>query len=145
VPNHGSDDAITGRWQLDSQRSSVEFGVRHFWGLVTVKGRFAEYAGHLNLNANPAIELTINAATLQTGNRKRDKHLRSADFFDTTTIPTCDSPPLRAEPRGETLHVRGDCQPTAGRSHLHATRACVASTVRWKSKRSPSRPTETWA
>ena len=52
-----------------------------------MKGRFDEYEGRLDLHADPAIELTIDAGSLQTGNRKRDEHLRSADFFDTEHAP----------------------------------------------------------
>jgi polyisoprenoid-binding protein YceI len=44
-PDVGSSEAISGRWQLDPQRSSVEFRVGHFWGLVTMKGHFDDYQG----------------------------------------------------------------------------------------------------
>jgi polyisoprenoid-binding protein YceI len=40
----------TGTWRLDPTRSSVEFHVRHFYGLVTVKGRFADYESTLDLD-----------------------------------------------------------------------------------------------
>ena len=43
---------------------------------------FGETMGRLDLSANPAAELTIDAASVQTGNRRPDQHLRSADFFD---------------------------------------------------------------
>ena len=81
-PNHPSGETISGSWRLDPRRSSIGFRVGHFWGLVTVEGHFDDYRGRLDLSANPAVELTIDAASLQTGNRKRDQHLRSADFFD---------------------------------------------------------------
>jgi polyisoprenoid-binding protein YceI len=71
-----------GPWTLDPSRSSVEFHVRHFYGLMTVKGNFAEYEGVLDLGASPAVELTIQAASLDTKMAKRDVHLRSKDFFD---------------------------------------------------------------
>lgn len=82
LSNHRFCETINGAWQLDPQRSSVEFRVRHFWGLVNVTGHFDSYEGRLDLSASPAIELTIDAGSLQTGNRRRDRHLRSADFFD---------------------------------------------------------------
>jgi polyisoprenoid-binding protein YceI len=85
--NHRRDETILERWQLDPHRSTVEFRARHFWGLGTVKGRFDDYRGRLELSADPAIELTIEAASVQTGNPKRDRHLRSADFFDTENHP----------------------------------------------------------
>ena len=85
--NHRPDETILGRWQLDPQRSTIEFRVRHFWGLATVKGQFDDYQGRLDLSSDPAIELTIDAASVETGNPKRDRHLRSADFFDAENHP----------------------------------------------------------
>jgi len=82
-----ANETLVGQWQLDPRRSSVEFRVGHFWGLMTVKGQFDDYEGRLDLSADPAIELTVDAASLQTGNRKRDEHLRSADFFDAEKHP----------------------------------------------------------
>jgi polyisoprenoid-binding protein YceI len=85
--NHRPDETILGRWQLDPQRSTIEFRARHFWGLATVQGHFSDYQGRLDLSSEPAIELTIDAASVQTGNPKRDRHLRSADFFDAENHP----------------------------------------------------------
>src|SRR3954468_22045378 len=76
-----------GAWQLDPTRSSVEFHVRHFYGLMTVKGEFADYDGTLDLGAEPAVELTLQAASLDTNMAKRDEHLRSRDFFDVENHP----------------------------------------------------------
>jgi polyisoprenoid-binding protein YceI len=77
----------TGRWRLDPARSSVEFHVRHFYGLVTVNGRFDRYHGRLDLSARPAIELTIDADSVNTKIKKRDEHLRTDDFFDVANHP----------------------------------------------------------
>lgn len=85
--NHRPDETILGKWELDPQRSTIEFRAGHFWGLATVKGHFDDYQGRLNLSSDPAIELTIDAASVQTGNAKRDRHLRSADFFDVENHP----------------------------------------------------------
>ena len=49
-------------WRIDPARSSVEFHVKHFWGLTTVKGCFSAYHGRLDLSARSAVELTIEAA-----------------------------------------------------------------------------------
>ena len=98
---------IGGSWQLDSQRSSVEFRARKFWGLVTVKGHFNGFEGRLDLSADPAFELTIDAASVQTGIRKRDQHLRSADFFDAENHPRVRFVSDSVDLRGETLKVRG--------------------------------------
>ncbi len=76
-------------WRLDPAASRVEFRVPHFWGLVTVKGRFERFDGRLEIDASGRrrISLTIDAASLHTRNRKRDKHLRSVDFFNTKDHP----------------------------------------------------------
>jgi polyisoprenoid-binding protein YceI len=102
-----SEATLLGLWQLDPERSSVEFRVRHFWGLMTVKGRFEDYEGRLDLSADPAIELTIDAASLQTGHRKRDAHLRSPDFFDVEKQPQVRFASESVVSQDDTLRVRG--------------------------------------
>jgi len=76
-----------GRWRIDPARSRVEFRTPTLWGLATVKGRFDSYDGTLDLQRSPAIELTIEADSLTTNNKLRDRHLRSADFFDVENHP----------------------------------------------------------
>ena len=105
--NHRPDETILGRWQLDPQRSTIEFRARHFWGLGTVKGHFDDYQGRLDLSADPAIELTIDAASVQTGNLKRDHHLRSADFFDSENHPQMRFVSDSVVQDDNTLKVRG--------------------------------------
>jgi polyisoprenoid-binding protein YceI len=103
------------RWRIDPGRSSVEFHVRNFYGLQTVKGRFERYDGTLDLDADPSIELTIDAASLNTNNAKRDEHLRSADFFDAASHPQVRFVSERAVVEGERLRVRGELH-AAGKS-----------------------------
>jgi polyisoprenoid-binding protein YceI len=105
--NHRFDDTLAGRWQLDPQRSNVTFRTGHFWGLIKVKGHFDDFEGRLDLSAEPAIELNIDAASVQTGNRKRDEHLRSADFFDTENHGMVRFVSNSAVPQGDVLKVRG--------------------------------------
>ena len=97
----------TTRWRIDPARSSVEFHVKGFWGMAIVKGRFSRYRGTLDLAAQPAIELTIEANSLDTTNEKRDSHLRSPDFFDTEKHPHVRFVSESATLDGERLHVRG--------------------------------------
>ena len=95
------------RWRIDPTRSSVEFRTPTFWGLVTVKGRFERYDGTLDLRQEPAIELTIEAVSLNTNNNMRDKHLRSSDFFDVENHPQVRFVSDSATLDGERLTVRG--------------------------------------
>ena len=76
-----------GAWQLDPQRSTVSFAVPYWWGFGTVRGHFRQYAGRLELGARPAIALTIDAASIDTGNERRDHHLRSEEFFAVARDP----------------------------------------------------------
>jgi polyisoprenoid-binding protein YceI len=104
-------DIADGSWRLDPAHSSVAFHVRHFYGLMTVKGEFADYDGTLELGATPAVELTIQAASLDTKLAKRDEHLRSGDFFDVENHPQVRFISDRATLDGDTLRVHG---------HIHA-------------------------
>jgi len=76
------------RWTADPSRTTVEFEVAHLWGLDTVRGRFSSFDGAYIVGPDgPRIELTIDAASVETGCPARDKHLRSADFFGADEHP----------------------------------------------------------
>ena len=98
----------SGTWILDPERSSLEFRVPLIYGKVgTVKGGFDRFRGTLDLAARPAIELAIATDSIDTGNRKRDEHLRSADFFDADAHPEVRFESDSAALAGEALHIRG--------------------------------------
>ena len=78
-----------GHWGLDHAHSELGFQARGMFGLASVKGTFREYDGELDVDASGASgRLRIVATSLDTGNAKRDTHLRSADFFDVERHPT---------------------------------------------------------
>ena len=79
-----------GRWKLDLAQSHAEFRVRHTWGLATVKGYLAPLEGWLTISQDHVwlMELTLDATSVSSGNRMRDKDLRSAKFFDVERHPT---------------------------------------------------------
>jgi polyisoprenoid-binding protein YceI len=97
------------RWALDPQKSSVEFAVKTFWGLATVRGRFERFDGSYDAGpAGQSVELTIDAGSLDTGNGTRDQHLRSADFFHIADHPQVRFTSTRVRNTGDgTLHVEG--------------------------------------
>jgi polyisoprenoid-binding protein YceI len=113
--------SATGTWRLDPTRSSVEFHARHFYGLMTVKGRFADYEGTLDLDAEPAVELTIQAASLDTKQAKRDTHLRSGDFFDVERHPEVRFVSDHAALTGQKLVVRGHLEAAGQQLPLELT------------------------
>lgn len=74
---------------VDKGHSEVSFQVRH---LVTqVRGNFNDYEGTINLDpANlekSSVDFRIKAASIDTNNADRDKHLRSEDFFFVEKYP----------------------------------------------------------
>jgi polyisoprenoid-binding protein YceI len=82
--------AATGDWRLDPEQSQLAFATKHAWGLITIRGRFATLDGRANVAADGTItaSLSIDAASVDTRQKRRDKHLRSADFFDAERHPT---------------------------------------------------------
>ena len=108
-----SERSSTTRWRLDPNRSAAEFRVPHFWGLITVKGHFDRFDGWLDIDESGRrrIELTIDAASLHTGNPMRDRHLRGADFFDVQRNPEVRFRSTTIGGAGErTLRVRGELE-----------------------------------
>ncbi len=81
--------AEPGPWQLDPAQSTVTIKHKTIWGLVTVRGTFASVSGEGEVLADGTARgsLTFDAASLDTKHAKRDKHLRSADFFDVENHP----------------------------------------------------------
>ncbi len=80
---------LPGHWSLDHSHSELGFRAKGMFGLAAVKGTFGEYEGELDVDASGASgELRIVATSLETGNARRDTHLRSADFFDVEKHPT---------------------------------------------------------
>ena len=77
-------------WVLDGARSTFAFRVKHFWGLMTVQGHFTQVDGQATVDADGAVAVRIDiaAASLDTKQRQRDTHLRSADFFHVAQHPT---------------------------------------------------------
>lgn len=82
-------ESTAGAWVLDPAGSSVEFSSKSFWGLMPVRGKFGTVSGAGTVGEDGAVsgQLVIDAASLDTKNRQRDKHLRSADFFNVEQYP----------------------------------------------------------
>ena len=76
---------------IDGAHSSAEFRIRHL-GVSNVSGRFNDIAGTITIDekdeTKTAVEVTIQAESIDTANEARDKHLRNADFFDVEKFPT---------------------------------------------------------
>ncbi|MFE7318381.1 YceI family protein [Streptomyces sp. NPDC057555] len=79
----------TGQWRLDPDHSAIRFSARHI-GLAQIHGRFNRFEGGLWIGErmeDSRVEVTIDAASIDTGVRMRDDHLRSAEFLDVARYP----------------------------------------------------------
>jgi polyisoprenoid-binding protein YceI len=99
-------------WVIDPSHSTAEFGVKHLM-VSTVRGRFGVISGQIQFDegdvAKSSVEVSIDVASVDTREEKRDAHLRSADFFDVETFPTITFKSTRVEPNGkENLRITGD-------------------------------------
>jgi len=86
----GAELPVRGRWQIDPGHTEVAFVGRHFM-LTKVRGRFTGVTGAIVVAEEPgesAAEVTIDMASVESGSRARDDHLRSPDFFDVDRHPT---------------------------------------------------------
>jgi polyisoprenoid-binding protein YceI len=79
-----TDGTAAGRWTLDPTGSTAKFRIKHFWGLMTVRGILEQMTGDATVGPDGTVtgRISFEAASLNTKNKQRDKHLRSADFFD---------------------------------------------------------------
>ncbi len=95
--NNNSGDAVaatsgytSGTWKVDPAHSDIAFSVRQLL-ITTVSGRFTRYDVTIVTGEDPldsSVDATIELASLDTGNEKRDEHIRSATFLDVAKHPT---------------------------------------------------------
>lgn len=101
--------AGAGSWSVDPAHTKVNFAVNHF--MTPVTGSFEDFAIDLTYDAeqpeNSKVKVRIKTASVNTGNKMRDDHLRSADWFEAEKYPymTFESTAIRA--RGDQLVALG--------------------------------------
>lgn len=73
------------KWVIDSSHSEISFKVKHLM-ISNVKGLFKEFGANISVNnggfMTSDIEFWLNTDSIDTGDVKRDEHLKSVDFFD---------------------------------------------------------------
>jgi polyisoprenoid-binding protein YceI len=77
-------------WAADPAHTHIGFGVRHMM-VSNVKGEFTKHSVKVQTDKDltkSTVEVTIDVASISTGNAQRDGHLKSADFFDAAKFPT---------------------------------------------------------
>jgi polyisoprenoid-binding protein YceI len=91
-----SDDPISsdlsvyaGSWTIDQNQSTAEFRTKALW-VLPVKGKIAVIGGGASVDSSGRLtgSLEFSAASINTKNKKRDDHLRTADFFEVVKYPT---------------------------------------------------------
>jgi polyisoprenoid-binding protein YceI len=78
-------------WKIDSAHAAAQFAVKHLM-ISTVRGEFKGVTGTVNWDSQDltksVVDVTIDVTTVNTGEAKRDAHLKSPDFFDAGKFPT---------------------------------------------------------
>ena len=98
-------------YKIDAVHSEVSFKIRHL--LAKTSGRFTKFSGTIKVDpadvSKSSVEVSIEAASVNTDNEGRDKHLKGADFFDVEKYPTITfkSTSVKEVAKGK-LEVTGD-------------------------------------
>ncbi|HET7798957.1 MAG TPA: YceI family protein [Humibacillus xanthopallidus] len=104
-------DDITGDYAIDPSHTRIGFSARH--AMVTkVRGHFDQFEGNAHVDtatpANSSVTVTIEAASVTTGNEQRDGHLKTPDFFDIANYPQITFVSTNVERDGSEWDITGD-------------------------------------
>jgi polyisoprenoid-binding protein YceI len=104
-------DDISGDYAIDPSHSRIGFSARH--AMVTkVRGHFDQFEGNAHVDtttpANSSVNVTIEAASVTTGNEQRDGHLKTPDFFDIANYPQITFVSTGVERDGSEWEITGD-------------------------------------
>ena len=121
--------AFAGSWKLDPSQTSIVFLTKAVW-VVNVRGVFKAIEGSGTVGADGSVSgsIVLDAASVDTNKKKRDDHLRTADFFEVTTHPTITFSLTDAHPKGAgkvelagSLTIRGATRPVTLLADVNAT------------------------
>jgi len=122
------DGTLAGSWALDATRTQVKLETRHTWGLAPLHGAFRQVSGNGTVTAAGDVTgvVTVAAESVDTKNPRRDKHLRSADFFDIANHPDVTFAVDGASPSDRGARITGNLT-VAGRTRPASFDATVSS------------------
>lgn len=101
---------VSGTYGIDTAHSSILFRIKHFntaWNF----GRFEKFSGEFVLDEDPAkcsVKVEIDAASIDTFNEDRDKHIMGPEFFSVKEFPKVTFESTRVAMDGEDYTVMGD-------------------------------------
>ncbi|PWN01314.1 polyisoprenoid-binding protein [Nocardioides silvaticus] len=113
APTRTVDGALlpaAGAWEIDPGHTDLAFTGRHFM-VTKVRGRFTGVTGVVEIAEDlrdSRVDVTIDMASVESGNETRDEHLRSAELFDVAIYPTATFRSAEVEWRGTRGTVHGD-------------------------------------
>ena len=97
-----------GEYKIDPAHSTIGFAVRHY-EINWVDGRFKDFEGTIRYDdkdvTKSSVEFTAKSTSIDTGVEARDKHLRTADFFEVEKYPTLSFKSTRVERKGKDAYV----------------------------------------
>jgi len=104
------DGLVPGVWTVDTSHSEVGFTARHLM-VSKVRGRFTDYSAAITVAPNvldSTVQATVQLASVDTRDEKRDGHLKSADFFDVENHPTMSFTSTGIRENGKDFYLDGD-------------------------------------
>lgn len=135
-------------FKFDQAHSTIAFKVRHMLG--SAKGKFTRFSGTIEVDREhpekSSVRATIQAASIDTANAKRDEHLRTADFFNVRQYPEITFKSRRVKPTGANageiagdLTMHGVTRPITLNVQLlgDSQSAAKNSTTRWRVTTAP--------
>ncbi|HEV2861925.1 MAG TPA: YceI family protein [Pyrinomonadaceae bacterium] len=100
-----------GEYRIDPAHSTIGFAIKHY-EINWVSGRFKDFAGTIRYDeqdpTKSSVEFTAKVESIDTGVAGRDKHLRTADFFDIEKYPEMTFKSTRVERKGKSWVLHGD-------------------------------------
>ena len=116
-------------WQIDPIHSHLSFAIR-VMSVSTTRGHFHALRGHLSIDeqnlANSWVEAEVDAASIDTHNKLRDAHLRSAAFFAVKQYPTITLQSTHVE------HVKGQSYKVIGNLSMHGVTKPITFDVAYR-------------
>jgi len=116
-------------WQIDPTHSHMSFAIR-VMSVSTTRGRFHALRGHLHIDeqnpANSWVDAEVDAVSIDTHNKLRDAHLRSAAFFAVKQYPTITFQSTHVE------HVGGQGYKVIGNLSMHGVTKPITFDVAYR-------------